>query len=106
MWVRPPPQAHHNMTKEISSEKQTHRQVESQRLNLESIHNQFDAALDAAMERVNKGLAKVEYQFRDGIQDGRHLEHIRVTDVDGTILYDQDFELEDAVIRQVDSQDN
>ncbi len=94
------------MTNEKQSDKPTPRQVESQRFNLESIHDQFDAALDAAMERVDKGLAKVEYQFRDGIKDSRHLKHIRVTDVDGTILYDQDFELEDAIIKQVDSQDN
>ena len=93
------------MSKE-KTDKPTPREVESQQLDVESIHDQFDAALDAAMEQVDKGLAKVEYTFRDGIKDGRHLQHIRVTELDGTILYDQDFELEDAVIRQVDSQDN
>jgi hypothetical protein len=79
---------------------------ESHPFNLESIRAEFDAVLETALAKVSEGKATARYEFRDNIRDGEHLKHITITEADGTILYDEDFILEDAYLRQIDRQDN
>lgn len=67
---------------------------------------EFDAVLHAALLQVRNGAARPFYEFKDGIEDTDHLTHITIKTNDGTIIYDQDFELENAIIKQTDSRDN
>ncbi len=88
------------------SKKPTVQQIESHHFNLDMMDLEFDAVLHVALLQVKNGTARPFYEFKDGIEDADHLTHITIKTNDGDIIYDQDFELEKAILKQVDRQDN